>query len=138
MRPSCRVGRRCLAGVLKCGPSSSVSWQHTRESSSNSMAQEQQQHAHPITRGRLEAIRRTHLHIANDPDVPLVGHRRYVEDVGDLLAECMRLGEVISLMAEMEVKMSAESDAQILELVHANDRLRAERATRDPREEAQS
>jgi len=94
------------------------------------MAQEQQQHTHPITRGRLDAIRRTYLHIANDAGLRFIDHRRYVEDVGDLLAENARLGEVISLMAEMEVKMSAEQDAQILELVHENDRLRAEFAAR--------
>lgn len=93
------------------------------------MAQEEQQQR-PITRGRLEAIRRTHLHIANDPDLLVIDRVRYVQDVGDLLAENMRLGEVISLMAEMEVRMSAEQDAQILELVHANDALRAELAVR--------
>lgn len=94
------------------------------------MAQEQQQqHVHPIARGRLEAIRRAYLHIANDPDLLVIGRERYIEDVGDLLAENMRLGEVISLMAEMEVKMSAEQDAQILQLVHTCDQLRAELAT---------
>jgi len=87
------------------------------------MAQEQPQRTHPITRGRLEAIRRTYLHIANDTGLRFIDHRRYVEDVGDLLAENARLGEVISLMAEMEVKMSAEQDAQILRTQGSADEL---------------
>lgn len=51
---------------------------------------------------RIDAICRCYLHVANNPNFPMVANHLYTHDVGDLIAEVLRLRAMEHDMQEKE------------------------------------